>query len=393
MDFAGRSILIDVAGDIAQGPCATLKRFNPGSVFSLLPSVSLLEQCMQQCIRATTRIGNGMGIKTGVPLASTGHYRSGVAARLSGLHPETLRVWERRYAIVGPQRSFGGQRLYSAFDVRRLIHIKQLVDLGHAIGVVAALSPSSLSSMHAAALERDLFGGRAGPGVPANTTGQTTPEPASREQAPVRTALVGAMLVADNLQQLIDDARLCLVARCPDASTASSALSQIKAELLITEMPKLDSHAEAMVSKLVHACSAERAVVYYRHASTAVIRRLRRAGHTVTRSPSAVVAIESQAVASLSAAECSAQAVPGGVDFALTDGPDHGDTLRLSRLLLELLAFEREDCASVTWSVEQKQCRAELRRMVSQTRQLLRRSLRFATASTAGNAALLVLRG
>jgi len=130
----------------------------------------------------------------------------------------------------------GGQRLYSAFDVRRLILIKQLVDLGHAIGVVAALSPGSLSSMHAAALERDLLGGRTEPGVPAKATGQTTSEPASREQAPVRTALVGAMLVADNLQQLIDDARLCLVAHCPDASTASSALSQIKAELLITEI-------------------------------------------------------------------------------------------------------------------------------------------------------------
>ncbi len=330
-----------------------------------------------------------MGTKTGVTLSGTGQYRSGVAARLSGLHPETLRVWERRYVIVGPQRSLGGQRLYSASDVTRLIHIKQLVDLGHAIGVVAALSPSALSGMHAVALERDLFGRRAGSGGSANSTGQTSSTLATREQAPVRTALVGAMLVAYNLQQLIDDARLCLVAHCPDTSTASSALSQIKAELLITEMPKLDSNAEAMVSKLVHACSAERAVVYYRHASTAVIRRLRRAGHTVTRSPSAVLAIESRAMASLSAAECSAQAAPSGADIALTDGLEPKDTLRLSRLLLEVLAFEREDSVSATWSVEQKQCRAELSRLLMQTRQLLRRSLRFSSASTKRNAALL----
>ena len=336
---------------------------------------------MRRCILVTTKIGTGMGTKTGVTLSGTGQYRGGVAARLSGLHPETLRVWERRYAIVEPQRSDGGQRLYSVSDVTRLIHIKQLVDLGHAIGVVAKLSPTTLQSMHAAALERDLFGSRAGSGGLANSTGQTSSTLATREQAPVRTALVGAMLVADNLQQLIDDARLCLVAHCPDTSTASSALSQIKAELLITEMPKLDSNAEAMVSKLVHACSAERAVVYYRHASTAVIRRLRRAGHTVTRSPSAVLAIESQAMASLSAAECSAQAAPSGVDIALTDGLEPDDTLRLSRLLLEVLAFEREDSVGATWSVEQKQCRAELRRLLMQTRQLLRRSLRFASIS------------
>lgn len=336
---------------------------------------------MRRCILVTTKIGTGMGTKIGVTLSGTGQYRGGVAARLSGLHPETLRVWERRYAIVEPQRSDGGQRLYSVSDVTRLIHIKQLVDLGHAIGVVAKLSPTTLQSMHAAALERDLFGSRAGSGGLANSTGQTSSTLATREQAPVRTALVGAMLVADNLQQLIDDARLCLVAHCPDTSTASSALSQIKAELLITEMPKLDSNAEAMVSKLVHACSAERAVVYYRHASTAVIRRLRRAGHTVTRSPSAVLAIESQAMASLSAAECSAQAAPSGVDIALTDGLEPDDTLRLSRLLLEVLAFEREDSVGATWSVEQKQCRAELRRLLMQTRQLLRRSLRFASIS------------
>ena len=322
-----------------------------------------------------------MGTKTGVTLSGTGQYRSGVAARLSGLHPETLRVWERRYAVVEPQRSDGGQRLYSVSDVTRLIHIKQLVDLGHAIGVVAKQSPTTLASMHAAALGRDLFGGRAARDVRAKTGGRATADLAMQEQGPVRTALVGAMLVADNLQQLIDDARLCLVAHCPDTSTASSALSQIKAELLITEMSSLDSSAEAMVSKLVHACSAKRAIVYYRHASTAVIRRLRRAGHTVTRSPSAVVAIESQAMASLSAADSSVQAASSGVDIAQTDGLQPDDSLRFSRLLLEVLVFEREDSASATWSVEQKQCRAELRRLLMQTRQLLRRSLRLASTS------------
>ena len=235
--------------------------------------------------------------------------------------------------------------------------------------------------MHAAALGRDLFGGSTARDVRAKTGGRATADLAMQEQGPVRTALVGAMLVADNLQQLIDDAKLCLVAHCPDTSTASSALSQIKAELLITEMPSLDSSAEAMVSKLVHACSAKRAIVYYRHASTAVIRRLRHAGHTVTRSPSAVVAIESQAMASLSAADSSVQAASSGVDIAQTDGLQPDDSLRFSRLLLEVLVFEREDSASATWSVEQKQCRAELRRLLMQTRQLLRRSLRLASTS------------
>ncbi|PJI53093.1 hypothetical protein CTI14_33225, partial [Methylobacterium radiotolerans] len=41
-------------------------------------------------------------------------YRSGVAARLAGLSPETLRVWERRYNLSDVERSARGQRLYSA---------------------------------------------------------------------------------------------------------------------------------------------------------------------------------------------------------------------------------------------------------------------------------------
>jgi hypothetical protein len=93
------------------------------------------------------------------------------------------------------------------------------------------------------------------------------------------------------------------------------------------------------------------------------------------------VAIESQAMASLSAADSSVQAASSGVDIAQTDGLQPDDSLRFSRLLLEVLVFEREDSASATWSVEQKQCRAELRRLLMQTRQLLRRSLRLASTS------------
>ena len=66
-------------------------------------------------------------------------YRSGVAARLAGLSAETLRVWERRYALSDTERSTSGQRLYSAEQVRRLGLLKQLVDQGHAIGILATL--------------------------------------------------------------------------------------------------------------------------------------------------------------------------------------------------------------------------------------------------------------
>ena len=47
-------------------------------------------------------------------------YRSGVAARLAGIPVETLRVWERRYQVVGPRLSPRGHRVYSTADVGRM---------------------------------------------------------------------------------------------------------------------------------------------------------------------------------------------------------------------------------------------------------------------------------
>jgi len=67
-------------------------------------------------------------------------YRTGAAARLAGLPVETLRVWERRYSLSDAERSERGQRLYSAEQVARLGLLKQLVDQGHSIGVLAGLN-------------------------------------------------------------------------------------------------------------------------------------------------------------------------------------------------------------------------------------------------------------
>jgi len=37
----------------------------------------------------------------------------GVVARRTQMHPETLRVWERRYELIVPERTDTGRRLYS----------------------------------------------------------------------------------------------------------------------------------------------------------------------------------------------------------------------------------------------------------------------------------------
>jgi MerR family transcriptional regulator, heat shock protein HspR len=63
------------------------------------------------------------------PELDRGVFAISVAAQLSGLHPQTLRIYERE-GLVEPGRSAGGTRLYSGSDVTRLREIAVLIDGG-----------------------------------------------------------------------------------------------------------------------------------------------------------------------------------------------------------------------------------------------------------------------
>jgi MerR family transcriptional regulator/heat shock protein HspR len=56
-------------------------------------------------------------------------YVISVAAELSGMHPQTLRIYERR-GLVSPARTDGGNRRYSDEDIALLRRISELTDEG-----------------------------------------------------------------------------------------------------------------------------------------------------------------------------------------------------------------------------------------------------------------------
>ena len=56
-------------------------------------------------------------------------YVISVAAELAGMHPQTLRIYERR-GLVDPTRTAGGNRRYSERDIDRLRHIQELTTAG-----------------------------------------------------------------------------------------------------------------------------------------------------------------------------------------------------------------------------------------------------------------------
>ena len=56
-------------------------------------------------------------------------YVISVAAELTGMHPQTLRIYERK-GLLDPSRTSGGSRRFSERDLERLRHIQELTATG-----------------------------------------------------------------------------------------------------------------------------------------------------------------------------------------------------------------------------------------------------------------------
>jgi MerR family transcriptional regulator, light-induced transcriptional regulator len=69
-----------------------------------------------------------------------GHLRIGELSQRTGVSPELLRAWERRYGLLRPSRSAGGFRLYSGADEARVRRMKAYLAQGVAAAEAARLA-------------------------------------------------------------------------------------------------------------------------------------------------------------------------------------------------------------------------------------------------------------
>jgi DNA-binding transcriptional MerR regulator len=88
-----------------------------------------------------------------------GVYSIGSAARLLRVPPATIRTWEKRYGIVVPQRTRGGQRLYSQDQLEQLRFVVSRIGAGMRPGEAHRLLRES-----ATALELELPADSRAPG-------------------------------------------------------------------------------------------------------------------------------------------------------------------------------------------------------------------------------------
>jgi MerR family transcriptional regulator, light-induced transcriptional regulator len=78
-----------------------------------------------------------------------GVLRIGEVSKRTGVSPELLRAWERRYGLLSPTRSAGGLRLYSLADVDRVRLMQR--HLGHGLSAAEAAGLASASADEAGA--------------------------------------------------------------------------------------------------------------------------------------------------------------------------------------------------------------------------------------------------
>jgi DNA-binding transcriptional MerR regulator len=196
---------------------------------------------------------------------ANGAYRIGAVARLTGISPDTLRIWERRYDIVEPERTPKGGRLYSQQDVTRLTMIKTLVDQGHAISTVANLSAEELNR-------------RLNMAQPANL-----PPPGSGQH---EVCVVGQAI----------SVRACNTERLPEGLELAGAYTDLGAFLedettcdtLVIELPFLDRGVARDLNSPELRKRANRIIVIYAFSPSNIVSQLQRYGLQTLRAPVAL---------------------------------------------------------------------------------------------------------
>lgn len=166
-----------------------------------------------------------------------------LVATRTGLSPHLLRAWERRYGVVTPGRSEGGQRLYSELDIERLSRLRRLVERGHAIGRIAQLPLEELARLEA----------ETGPAATGGGAGGLEGEARGRSIQEFNDAALSA-------------------ARQLDAATLQELLERAAVSLGVPDF--LEAVAAPTLEEIGHGWAERSVSVAQEHMATAVFRRL-----------------------------------------------------------------------------------------------------------------------
>lgn len=292
-------------------------------------------------------------------------YNIGAVARLTQIHPETIRVWERRYELVSPNRSDSGRRLYSDEDIERLSLVKQLTELGHSVSGLARLTDQEL---------RDRL-----------ATNQTK-KPTSQAHT---DSVCQVLFLDESLKiRLGRDLRAYTDLEVVDQFTKDSSKSRsARHEVLIMGVATINENTRAKIDTETELYGGASAVVVYNFGQQAAIREMERAGMICLRAPvtpaeirdacralaSAKIAIPSDPDENVSEHRFSAEQLAKVATMSgsiACECPNH-----LAELIINLSAFEQYSSDCENTNLKDAVIHAQLKQAAGKARNLLEESL------------------
>lgn len=188
-------------------------------------------------------------------------YKIGAVAKRTGISPECLRAWERRYGLEPAERA-GKTRFYSASQVARLTRVKALLEQGHPVSQLIQLSDDEL--------QRRL-----------------RPPPPRAATHRRRTGLVGGQLILAHREAHRDPEAsgtgLEVVAEWSNAADLKAERGALpELDCLVVYVPTLDPQRLEEIEEIYPDASL---VVAFRYATAADLEACRQAGRAILRWP------------------------------------------------------------------------------------------------------------
>lgn len=207
-------------------------------------------------------------------------YRSSAAARMVNIPVATLRVWERRYQVVNPAQAPSGHRLYSSQDVRRLVLVKQLVNKGHGIGMVARMPTPQLQDLLDEADQTEGLLQRTGPSLPVRSAERGLAAPDR-----LRVLLVGPDAGVRWRATLETVSELDVVGSLDASPKAELRAQHLQVDMVVADLGAIHMDTVDWLVRLSKVVGARQMCVVYGFASSQVLEALRARGVILRRAP------------------------------------------------------------------------------------------------------------
>ena len=292
-------------------------------------------------------------------------YAIGVVARRTQTHPETIRVWERRYELIVPGRSETGRRLYSENDIAKLTLVKRLTELGHSVSSLAKLSIDELRDRLNASLASE----------PGNNSKQLPTLRVVFANDALRLRLSRDLLIHEDIT----------VVDFPNKNT-SSALEP-RADIVVVDLVTLNEESLSDVRHYLSETGCESALLVFNYGTKKSIQQLEAAGIVCLKGSVAAAEIY-RACRSIQPTLSSARSAPNqkitsprftnaqlSRIAALTskiacECPNH-----LAELIINLTAFETYSSECANRNEEDAQLHSQLNQAAGASRLILEDSL------------------